>query len=96
MVTQIRLLTNNTHTCTIGIGMECCKQKKLIGLKKAVSLAQKVQKMIEEDKYCIDIIQQVEAINGLIKGVKNELLKCHMETCFTKGMESSSETKNKK
>jgi len=76
--------------------MECCKQKKLIGLKKAISLAQKVQKMIEGDEYCIDIIQQVEAINGLIKGVKNELLKNHMETCFTKGMESNSEAKKQK
>jgi len=76
--------------------MECCKQKKLIGLKKAISLAQKVQKMIEGDEYCIDIIQQVEAINGLIKGVKNELLKNHMETCFTKGMGSKSEIKKQK
>jgi CsoR family transcriptional regulator, copper-sensing transcriptional repressor len=37
-------------------------QKVLIGLKKARTSLDKIIKMVEDDKYCIDIIQQDLAV----------------------------------
>lgn len=65
------------------------KDSVLIGLKKATSLLQKVQKMVEEDKYCIDVIQQVLAAIGLMRSVNTKLLEGHLGNCFKKAMQAS-------
>lgn len=57
-------------------------QKAVIATKKAKSLMDKVLLMIDEDKYCIDIIQQVDAVLGLLKSTKNSLLRDHLEHCL--------------
>ena len=52
--------------------------------------------MIDRGDYCIDILQQVLAVNGLIRSAADKLLQNHLETCFTAGMHSkqmSSRTK---
>jgi len=57
-------------------------QKVLISLKKARTLMDKVIKMVEEDKYCIDIIQQNLAIIWLLKSTNLNLLEWHLGCCF--------------
>ena len=57
------------------------KQKTSIALKKANSLLVKVLKMIEDDKYCIDIIQQNLAVIGLLKSANLDLLEGHLNCC---------------
>ncbi|MBT3704743.1 metal-sensing transcriptional repressor [Candidatus Peregrinibacteria bacterium] len=50
-------------------------------MKKASSLMAKVLQMIEEDKYCIDVIQQNLAIIGLLRSANTALLEGHMNHC---------------
>jgi len=69
------------------------KQKTLINFKKAQSLISKINKMIEEDKYCIDIMQQNLAVIGLLKSAHQMLMENHLNTCFKKAMESKNEKK---
>ena len=64
------------------------KEKVSIALKKASSLVQKVNKMAEEDQYCIDIIQQVLAVMGLLRSVNELLLEGHLNNCFKNAMTS--------
>ena len=40
-----------------------------------------VSKMVEEDKYCNDILIQLLAINKSIKSISNDILKGHLSTC---------------
>lgn len=58
------------------------KQKKLIAIKKAGSLIQKIEKMIQSDKYCIDIMQQNLAVVGLLKSLNRTLMENHLNHCF--------------
>ena len=37
--------------------------------------------MIEEDAYCADIGQQINAVVGLLRGVNTELMKNHLLSC---------------
>jgi len=71
------------------------KQKKLIALKKADSLINKIVQMVEKDQYCIDIMQQNLAVIGLLKSFHHLVLENHLNTCFKRGMESSSEKRKK-
>jgi DNA-binding FrmR family transcriptional regulator len=58
------------------------KDKVLIAMKKAKTSLEKVMKMIEEDKYCIDVIQQNLAVIGLLKAANSRLLEGHVDCCI--------------
>lgn len=75
--------------------MENNKQKTLVGFKKAGSLLTKIVKMVEEDRYCIDIMQQNLAVIGLLKSAHQSLMENHLNTCFKKAFESKNEKKKK-
>ncbi len=42
-----------------------------------------VMKMVEEDRYCSDILIQISAINNSLKGIGSEILKQHLKTCVS-------------
>ncbi len=65
--------------------------KVTIALKKAGSLLDKVVTMVEEDKYCISIIQQNLAVIGLLRSVNELLLEGHLHHCFANAMKSRDE-----
>jgi len=65
-------------------------------LKKAQTHSAKVVKMLEEGKYCIDIMQQNMAVIGLLKLVNQQILERHLHSCFKFAMEANDEEmKNK-
>ena len=43
-----------------------------------------VAKMIDEDKYCSDVLTQLLAINKSIKSLSNDILKSHLLSCVVK------------
>lgn len=69
--------------------MKTTNQKTLIALKKARTTLDKVISMLEEDKYCIDIIQQNLAVMGLLKSVNLNLLEGHLSCCFVDAVKSN-------
>ncbi len=75
--------------------MKNTKKDTTINLKKAQSHIGKVVKMIEDDEYCVDIMQQVLAVIGLLRSSHEQLMKNHLNTCFKKAMESKNEKKKK-
>lgn len=40
-----------------------------------------VKKMVEEERYCVDVITQTEAVKNALSGVENALLAKHLSTC---------------
>ncbi|BAL80318.1 putative copper-sensing transcriptional repressor [Caldisericum exile AZM16c01] len=40
-----------------------------------------IEKMIESDRYCIDISKQILALIAILKKANTEILKRHLETC---------------
>jgi DNA-binding FrmR family transcriptional regulator len=40
-----------------------------------------VLKMVDDDRYCIDVITQVQAITAALKKVEGEILKDHVTHC---------------
>ncbi|MCX6826431.1 MAG: metal-sensing transcriptional repressor [candidate division Zixibacteria bacterium] len=72
------------------------KEKALINFKKAQSLLKKIIGMVENDEYCIDIMQQNLAALGLLRSAHEMLFEGHLKTCFKSAMESKQEAKKKK
>ena len=49
--------------------------------------ARGVEKMIEEDAYCVDILKQTLAIQGAIEKVNGAILERHLNSCMTKAIQ---------
>ncbi|MBY0565494.1 MAG: metal-sensitive transcriptional regulator [Hyphomonadaceae bacterium] len=47
-----------------------------------------VQKMIDEDRYCIDVVTQIEAVRAALSRVEADLLRQHLQHCVHKAMHS--------
>jgi DNA-binding FrmR family transcriptional regulator len=71
--------------------MKINRKKAIISLKKAHSMTDKVLKMIDDDKYCIDIIQQNLATIGLLKSANLELLQGHLNNCVKNAAQENNE-----
>jgi len=55
-----------------------------------------VKKMIENDKYCVDIILQNEAVISALKKVNEMILENHLNTCVTEAIKNKNEKERKK
>ena len=45
-----------------------------------------LQRMVEEDKYCIDILTQVSAVTGALQSVALGLMEDHLGHCVTQAV----------
>lgn len=63
--------------------------KTLTCAKQAQGTLVKVITMIEEGRYCPDIIQQADSVIGLLKTAKRELLAGHLDTCVAARMKEN-------
>ena len=55
-----------------------------------------VSRMIEEYRYCIDILTQIRAARSALAGVEKELLKEHLEHCIVGAMVAGDEREQRK
>lgn len=63
----------------------------LAALRRIEGQVRGIQKMIEDHKYCIDILTQIHAIKGALGSVEEKILKNHFQHCVTKAVNGSSE-----
>ena len=50
-------------------------------LKRIEGQVRGIARMIEEDRYCIDVLIQIRAIRAALRGVEDAVLKDHVEHC---------------
>lgn len=65
-------------------------------LKKIEGQVRGVQGMIENERYCIDIIDQISSIIGALNRVSDEILKKHIEGCVVGALKVGSEMEKSK
>ena len=47
-----------------------------------------VLRMVEEDRYCMDIANQLAAAESILHRAKREVMKAHLDGCVCEAMES--------
>ncbi len=62
------------------------KDAYLMRLRRIEGQVRGLQRMIEEDKYCIDILTQVSAVTGALQSVALGLLDEHLSHCVTQAL----------
>ncbi len=57
-------------------------------LRKIEGQVRGVQRMVEEDRYCVDILVQLAAIRSAVSAVGHSLLESHVRGCVAKALQS--------
>jgi DNA-binding FrmR family transcriptional regulator len=47
-----------------------------------------IAKMVEEDRYCIDVVTQIEAARAALARIESDLLRQHLGHCVHRAMNS--------
>lgn len=55
-----------------------------------------INRMIEEDRYCIDILQQMQAVKSALAKIEDAILKDHMATCVETAIASGDPNQQRK
>ncbi len=63
----------------------------LIALRRIEGQVRGVQKMIEDRKYCVDILNQIYAVKGALARVEEKILEKHFQHCVTTAIIGCSE-----
>lgn len=72
------------------------KEKVLTRLRRIEGQVRGLHKMVEEDRYCIDVLTQVAAVKAALESVSLTLLDDHMEHCVADAIQSGDGTEKVK
>ena len=60
-------------------------------LKRIEGQVRGVVRMLEEDRYCMDILAQTRSIMAAMRKVEDQVMENHLNTCVREAMESGDE-----
>lgn len=63
-------------------------QKTINRLKRSEGQIRGIIKMLEDERYCIDILNQMQAVKAAIARAESEILKDHAATCVESAIKS--------
>lgn len=62
------------------------KERNLKRLRRIEGQVRGLQRMVEEERYCADILTQIASVQEALKGVGRELLRNHLKHCATSAL----------
>lgn len=66
-------------------------KESIVALRRIEGQVKGVQKMVEDGKYCIDIITQIHAATNALYRVSEKILAKHMEYCVVDALKGKSD-----
>ena len=67
------------------------KTRNLTRLRRIEGQIRGLQKMVDEDRYCADILTQISSVQEALRGVGRELMRNHLKHCATGAIRSGGE-----
>jgi CsoR family transcriptional regulator, copper-sensing transcriptional repressor len=72
----------------VGVDAEA-KARNLKRLRRIEGQVRGLQKMVEEDRYCPDILTQISSVHEALRAVGRELMRNHLKHCATSAIRST-------
>lgn len=66
-------------------------KKVSVRMNKVIGQLQGIQRMVENDRYCVDILIQLSSAVGAISKIEDLVMKQHLEHCVAGAMTSGSD-----
>ena len=71
-------------------------QKVLKNLNRVEGQVRGIAQMVEADRYCIDVVTQIEAARAALARIESDLLRQHLGHCVHRAMKSKSAAEQEK
>jgi CsoR family transcriptional regulator, copper-sensing transcriptional repressor len=81
---------NTAHRKAVGVDPDI-KGRNLKRLRRIEGQIRGLQKMVEEDRYCADIMTQISSAHEALRAVGRELMRNHLKHCAASAIRSSDE-----
>ena len=65
-------------------------ENQLVRLQKVEGQVRGIQTMIEERRYCMDLLSQTRAVTGAMRKIESGILECHLKHCVNDAISSKS------
>ena len=75
---------------------DATKKSSLARLRRIEGQVRGVARMVEEDRYCIDVLTQMRAVQAALGKVEQEILREHMKHCVAHALHSGTDTDRKR
>ena len=70
------------------------KERNLKRLRRIEGQVRGLQKMVEEERYCADVMTQISSVHEALRAVGRELMRNHLKHCATSAIRSGAEEAN--
>lgn len=67
--------------------MSCKFDKEIARMKRIEGQARGIAKMMQDERYCIDILQQMSAMEAAIRAAKSKVLNIHAGHCVEEALQ---------
>ncbi|GAB4427178.1 MAG: metal-sensitive transcriptional regulator [Anaerolineae bacterium] len=75
---------------------EKTRQEAIHRLKSVAGHVNGIIRMLEEDRYCIDVIKQIQAAQTALARVSESILESHLRTCVTTAIQGDDVTERER
>jgi DNA-binding FrmR family transcriptional regulator len=87
---------HNHHACACGadgerkaVGVDpAIKERNLNRLRRIEGQVRGLQRMVEEERYCADVLTQLSSVHEALRAVSRELMRNHLKHCATSAIRS--------
>ncbi len=73
-----------------------CHKESIVALKRIEGQVRGIQRMIEDRRYCVDILIQMRSVINAIASVKDKIFQRHLEACVTGALHGKSHAEKQK
>jgi len=70
------------------------KERNLKRLRRIEGQVRGLQRMVEEDRYCADVLTQISSVHEALRAVGRELMRNHLKHCATSAIRGGPEEAN--
>ena len=89
--------------CGCGVGVDLGRGRKAVGvdadtkarnltrLRRIEGQVRGLQRMVEEDRYCADIMTQIASVHEALRGVGRALMRNHLKHCASSAIRSGAD-----
>lgn len=84
-------LTHDAPRTAVGVDPDI-KARNLTRLRRIEGQVRGLQKMVEEDRYCTDVLTQISSVHEALRAVAKELMRNHLKHCAATAIRAGDET----
>lgn len=79
----------DAHCARKAVGVDAdVKERNLKRLRRIEGQVRGIQKMVDEERYCADVLTQISSVHEALRAVARELMRNHLKHCATHAIKS--------